>query len=111
MGVNNMEMLKNNHYGILTKDMVDNNMCVLIGTISSIRKTKGLIESFHIDVPRFPADNLIDSPIVVVPPELSRNITEHLKVGQHVHVNSTIQTVVKGGYGTVTTIVAYAVII
>ena len=81
------------------------NQVILVGRLTAIVKKKGKIESFKVIIPR--TNELEeDRPIVVVPPEIGESIYGLIKDGIVVEVKARIETEVKGGYGTVTKIVA-----
>ena len=84
------------------------NKFILVGIISSIKKVKGIVQSFHIDVIRDDT-GVIDSPIIIVPENLSSLALSYSKVRMIVEVEGRIETVVKGGYGTVTTLMAHKI--
>lgn len=80
------------------------NQVILIGRIKKLNKTKGLVNYFHIDIER-QEKGTFDSPIVHVPKDLQAAITS-VKEGMLIAVKGHLETVVRGGYGTVTTIMA-----
>jgi len=82
--------------------MTNTNQCILIGEISSITKVKGKDIKFHLDIPD---EKKINSPIITVPELLAQSIG-FLKTGIRVMVTAKITTEVRGGYGTVTQILA-----
>jgi hypothetical protein len=81
------------------------NQVILIGHVRSIKKVKGTIVSFHLDIPRQSNKEIIDSPIIKLQPEFTLP-TSGITEGALVAVKACINTVVAGGYGTVTYIVA-----
>lgn len=89
------------------------NQVILIGKLTAIVKKKGKIESFKVIIPRINGIHELeeDRPIVVVPPEMGESIYGSLKDGDVVDVKARIETVVRGGYGTVTKIVAQKITI
>jgi len=86
------------------------NQLILNGIVSSVKKSKGIIKSFHLNIARESDHNIIDSPIVTLNEYLSNAVISFLKEGEEVYVSAHIETEVKGGYGTVTTIVADKII-
>jgi hypothetical protein len=82
------------------------NQIMLVGKVRDIKKVKGNIESFKIDIPREGQSSVIDSPIIKVPSSLSYGLNDYMRDGVLVGVKGRIETVVRGGYGTVTTLVA-----
>ncbi len=87
------------------------NVVLLKGKIVEVKKIKGLISQFKIEVWR-DVDDLkhLDIPLLVPSPNLTISEMETIKKENLVHVSAHIETEVKGGYGTVTKIVADLVI-
>lgn len=105
-----MSNLKEIEYAIGTRRQ-SNNCCMFEGFIGDIKKAKGLVKSFHLEIERTgrPGLNEYDSPIIVVNDDLSLMITKYMKKDIWIKVRASIRTEVKGGYGTVTIIEADAI--
>lgn len=81
------------------------NQVILIGRVSRIKKVKGVITQFHLDIPRS-HELEVDSPIIQINEGLSESIKDFVKDNTLLAVKGRIETVIRGGYGTVTSIVA-----
>ena len=81
------------------------NQFILIGRVSKIKKVKGVITQFHLDIPRSNSPE-VDSPIIQINEVLSESIKDFVKDNTMLAVKGRIETVIRGGYGTVTSIVA-----
>jgi hypothetical protein len=80
------------------------NNIILIGRIKKINKTKGIVNHFHLEIERT-EKGVYDSPIVHLPKEL-QTATTFIKEDNMIAVKGHFETVIRGGYGTVTSIVA-----
>ena len=81
------------------------NQVILIGRVNRIKKVKGVITQFHLDIPRS-HELEVDSPIIQINAGLSESIKDFVEDNTMLAIKGRIETVVKGGYGTVTSIVA-----
>jgi hypothetical protein len=81
------------------------NQVILIGAVNKIKKVGGVVQSFHLDIER-PIKGTYDSPSIQLPQALANATSEYIKQNAMVAVKAHIETVVRGGYGTVTAIVA-----
>jgi hypothetical protein len=79
------------------------NQVILIGRVNKIKKVSGFVTQFHIDIER-KEKGVYDSPIVNLPKEL-QGMSDHIKEDNLIAVKGRLETVVRGGYGTVTSIV------
>lgn len=82
------------------------NQVILIGRVSQSKKIKGVVNTFHLDIPRSKDSIEIDSPIIHIDPALAKSTTNFFKDGIMLAIKGRIETVIEGGYGTVTSIVA-----
>jgi hypothetical protein len=86
------------------------NQVILVGRLNSIKKVKGTIESFKLDIKRqYPdeeGNDVYDNPIIKISNDFSDTLLEYMRDDMVVGVKARIETEVKGKYGTVMNIIA-----
>jgi hypothetical protein len=79
------------------------NQVVLVGKVKDIKKEKGRVISIRVSIGRSGQPEVIDEPKVTIPPNI---LHSELKEGQTIAIKARIATEKKGGYGTVSNIIA-----